>query len=46
MNIGLFNGDDPFSIDQDPLVNDHVCAGIDVRSLLVSRGRRSVDAAF
>ena len=39
MNIGLFNGDDLFLIDQDPLVNDHVCAFIDARILLIGHGR-------
>jgi len=40
INIGLFNADDLFSIDQDPLVNDHVCACIDVRTLLIGHGRK------
>jgi len=39
MSIGLFNGDDLFLIDQDPLVNDHVRAFIDARILLVGHGR-------
>jgi len=39
MNIGLLNGDDLFLIDQDPLVNDHVCGCIDARILLIGHGR-------
>ena len=39
MNIGLFNGDDLFLIDQVPLVNDHVRAFIDARILLIGHGR-------
>ena len=39
MNIVLFNGDELFLIDRDRMVNDHVCACIDVRTLLIGQGR-------